>query len=127
MEHNSLGQIAEQVAANYLVAQKYELLGLHYYNPRGYHIGEIDLVAKDPKNGMIVFVEVKARKGNKNRVIPEANITPDKIHKIEKAAQNYLNKNKLAGSHWRIDAVLVVFDYAKKRTSIRHVKYIRNS
>lgn len=124
MNTTSLGQIGEKTAANYLLAQGYEILEANYFNHKGYRIGEIDLVAKD-KEGSIVFVEVKCRKGSPNVVVPAENVTPQKIRKIIKAANYYLSKHELVGSNWRIDLVAIVFDYQSRKLSIRHIKAIR--
>lgn len=121
---NSLGQIGEKVAANYLLAQGYELLDANIFNTRGYRVGEIDLIGKE-KNGTIVFFEVKCRKGSRNYVVPEENITAPKIRKIEKAANFYLRKQNLLDCDWRIDAIAIVFDFYTRRMDIKHIKHIR--
>lgn len=124
MSNLPLGRMGEQVAANYLVAQGYEILDSNYYNTRGYRVGEIDLVAKEPE-GMLVFVEVKSRVGTRDTVVPEENITPRKIRRITKAAQHYLYRNKMPDAWWRIDSVAVIFDMQRKKLDIRHIKAIR--
>lgn len=120
----SLGQKAEKIAANFLLAQGSEVIDAHYYNKTGYHIGEIDLVARE-KDGTIVFVEVKARKGKKDSVVPEENITGEKIRKIFKTAQNYLKEKDLEEANWRVDAVSVVFDFEERKMDIKQIKNIR--
>lgn len=124
MSNLSLGQNAEKVAANFLLAQGYEIIDAHYYNPSGYHLGEIDLIARE-KSGTIVFVEVKARKGEKDKVIPEESITPNKIRKLVKIANRYLQEKNLMGSNWRIDAVSIIFDFWMRKMYIKQIKNIR--
>lgn len=124
MNHNRVGVIGEKIAANFLLAQGYELLDAHQYNRRGYRIGELDLIAKD-KSGSIVFVEVKTRKGRRGEVVPEENITSSKIVKIQKAAQHYLRINNLVDQNWRIDAIVIILDFASRRMDIKHIKNIR--
>ena len=124
MNHNSVGKIGEKIAANFLLAQGYELLDANQTNQRGYQIGELDLIAKD-RQGRIVFVEVKTRKGKRGSVVPEENITSSKIIKIQKAANYYLRVNDLMGKDWRIDAVVIVLDFFTRRMDIRHIKHIR--
>lgn len=124
MSNLPLGRTGEQVAANYLIAQGYEILEANYYNAKGYRVGEIDLVAKEPA-GMLVFVEVKSRLGTRDTVVPEENITPRKIRRITKAAQHYLYRNKMLDAWWRIDSVAVFFDMQRKKLDIRHIKAIR--
>ncbi|MEA2006590.1 MAG: YraN family protein [Patescibacteria group bacterium] len=124
MDHNSIGEIGEKIAANFLLAQGYELLDANQTNQRGYQIGELDLIVKDKKEN-IVFVEVKTGKGKAQNVIPEENITSSKIIKIQKAANHYLRVNNLLDKNWRIDAVVIVLDFFTRKMSIRHIKHIR--
>ena len=124
MNHNSVGAIGEKIAANFLLSQGYELLDANRYNQRGYRVGELDLIAKQ-KTGDIVFVEVKTRKGKLGSVVPEENITPKKIGKLQKAAQYYLRMNGLEGSSWRIDAIAIVMDFYTRKMDIKHIKNIR--
>ena len=124
MNHNSVGKIGEKIAANFLLAQGYELLDANQTNQRGYQIGELDLIAKD-KQGSIVFVEVKTRKGKRGNVVPEENITSSKIVKIQRAANYYLRVNDLVDKNWRIDAVVIVLDFFTRKMDIKHIKHIR--
>ena len=121
---NKIGKIGERVAANYLIAQGYELLDANQYNQIGYRMGEIDLIGKE-KDDTIVFFEVKSRKGRKGSVVPEESITPGKIRKIIKAAEYYLRKENLVGANWRVDAIGIVFDFRVRKMDIKHTKNIR--
>ena len=112
------------MAANYLIAMGYEILDVNYFNHKGYRIGEIDIIAKDPK-GNIVFSEVKTRKGDEKAWIPGGNINPDKLRKIEKAANVFLRDNDFIGKTWRIDLIGVLFNTKTRKASIRHIKAIR--
>lgn len=124
MPKTNLGPIGEKVAANYLIAQGYEIIEANYFNHKGYRVGEIDLVAKE-KTGTLVFVEVKCRKGKPTEVVPEENVTSLKIRKIIKAANYYLSRKNLLGVNWRIDLVAIIFDNSTRKLSIRHIKAIR--
>lgn len=123
-----LGDKGEKVAANYLIAQGYKIIAANFTNDEGYCIGEIDLVVKN-KKGKIIFVEVKTRKNtrseNNQGIFPENAITPNKIRKIEKAANIFLKLNGLMEVAWRIDAVSVIFNYVNRKVEIKHIKYIR--
>lgn len=124
--HLQLGQKAEMIAENYLVAQGYQILQNNYFNRQGYRVGEIDLIAID-KEGKIVFVEVKARRQNwaDKEVVPEENITTRKIRKIQKAANYYLLKNGRIGADWRIESIGIIFNFSSRKLKIRHIKNIR--
>jgi putative endonuclease len=123
-----LGDKGEKVAANFLIAQGYEIVAANFSNDKGYRLGEIDLVVKN-KKGKIIFVEVKTRKNTRSEsnrgIFPENAITPGKIRKLEKAAEVFLKLNGLLGVAWRIDAVAIIFNYVTRKVSIKHIKYIR--
>lgn len=125
MKRGDLGDIGEKIAANYLVAQGFEIIELNYFNNKGYCIGEIDIIAKDTKNDQLVFVEVKTRKGNKDSVVPEENITKRKIGRIHKAINWFLAREKRYDADWRIDAISVIVDSYNRKMHIKHIKYIR--
>jgi len=120
----NIGKNGELLAANYLVALGYEILDVNYFNHKGYQVGEIDIIAKDPK-GSIVFVEVKSRKGEKDSWVPGENINSDKLRKIEKIANIYLRDNDLIEKTWRIDLIGVLFSIKTRKASICHIKAIR--
>ena len=123
-----LGDKGEKAAANYLIAQGYEIIAANFSNDRGYRLGEIDLVVKN-KKGKIIFVEVKTRKNTRSAnnygIFPENAITPGKIKKIEKAANVFLKLNELMEAAWRIDAVSVIFNYVTRKMEIKHIEHIR--
>lgn len=125
MKRGDLGDIGEKIAANYLVAQGFEILELNYFNNKGYCIGEIDIIAKDVKTEQLVFVEVKTRNGSKDSVIPEENITKRKIERIHKAINWFLMREKKYDVDWRIDAISVIVDSNSRKMHIKHIKYIR--
>lgn len=120
----NIGKNGELLAANYLIAMGYEILDANYFNHQGYRVGEIDIIAKDPKKN-IVFVEVKSRKGRTENWIPGENINSDKLRRIEKAANIFLRKNNLFEKTWRIDLIGVLFNIETRRASICHIKAIR--
>ena len=125
MKSGGIGEIGEKIAANYLIAQGFEIIAMNYFNTKGYCIGEIDIIAKDKRNDQLVFVEVKTRKGAKNSVFPEENITKRKIERINKTINWFLSREKKIDADWRIDAISVIIDLYNKKTHIKHLKYIR--
>ncbi len=126
MKKLRIGEIGEKVAANYLVAQGFEIIAFNYSNSKGYCVGEIDIIAKDKTNEEFVFVEVKTRKGNKDLVVPEESITKEKIKRLKKAINWFLNENKLIDVNWRIDAISVIVEMRERKFHIKHIKYIRS-
>lgn len=73
----------EEGAKRYLLQKGYKILAANYKTT----IGEIDLIASD--NGVIVFVEVKARTRADFGQPIEA-VTPTKVRKIVTVAKQYL-------------------------------------
>lgn len=125
MKSGGLGELGEKIAANYLLAQGFEIIALNYFNTKGYCVGEIDIISRDLKNNQLVFVEVKTRKGTKESVIPEENITKQKIERLHKAINWFLAREKNWDADWRIDAISVIIDSYNKKSHIKHIKYIR--
>lgn len=123
MKSQFLGQVGEAVAANYLLAQGYEIITTNFFNKRGYKFGEIDIIVKD-KHGKIIFVEVKARKGKEGEVAPEENVTNQKLTNIVKTAQHFLSKYELVDEEWRIDLITIILDFSVRKMQLRHIKAI---
>lgn len=117
----NFGAKGEILAANYLVANGYEIIEKNYYNQKGYRLGEIDLVVKDPK-GQTVFVEVKTRSTSGKDVVPEESVTQTKLKKIFKIANYFLAEKNLKDADWRVDFVGIVFNLNTRKVSVRHIK-----
>lgn len=125
MDKDTTGQIGEKMAVNFLQEQRYEILTLNFKNNFGRRLGEIDIIAREPKTGQIVFVEVKTRDFQKySDTLPEENITYGKLRKLEKIAQFYLRINHLFAADYRFDAISVLLDKENHKAQIRHLKNI---
>ncbi len=112
--------MAENIAARYLEEAGYEVVEKNYRKPWG----EIDIVAR--KEGIVVFVEVKANKqALASGFNPEVRVDRKKIGKIYKTAALYMEyeAGETAGE-WQIDIVSVIFDIPNKKAKIRHFKNI---
>jgi len=106
------GQAGEQVAADYLRKNGYDILEMNYQNNSGRRLGEIDIIAKDKKADELVFVEVKTRDYQKyGATLPEENITRDKLKKLSRIASAYLNQKDLRDASYRFDAISVWLDF----------------
>jgi putative endonuclease len=119
-----VGSIGENIAANYLLKNGYEILDANFFNELGYRRGEIDIVAKDPENNELVFVEVKARKMSLYSAQPELAITKSKYRKLLKIISSYINKNNLHDQNWRLDAIAIEMDVYSRKARLKHLKYI---
>jgi putative endonuclease len=112
MNHNQkIGRWGEQVAAEYLQNQGYELVDRNVRTP----YGEIDLILK--RGEIMVFVEVKTRT-SAGFGYPEESITPRKQQHMFDSAEHYAQEKRL--EHWRIDAISVEGKPSGKIPKITH-------
>jgi len=104
-DHNDLGKIAEDIAADYLQKNGCKIL---IRNFRFKH-NEIDIIAE--KDNLIIIVEVKARSTDAF-MLPQEAVTKTKIKSIVSAANHYLeefNKDKEV----RFDIISVLPDESR--------------
>ena len=102
ISHLEIGNLGEDIAAHYLVANGRKILYRNYRGPRG---GEIDIVARDGDTLSFVEVKTRTRKGYGR---PLEAVTRDKQELIERGANAWL---KLLGRRdlvWRFDVVEVI-------------------
>ncbi|MDD2851358.1 MAG: YraN family protein [Desulfuromonadaceae bacterium] len=110
------GLLGEEVAANFLIARGYRILERNF-RCKG---GEVDIVARDPADKSLVFVEVKARRGLAYGV-PQLAVTSFKQRQISKAALTWLSKNKLHDSNARFDVIAILL-HTDDLHAIEHIK-----
>lgn len=98
MNRRETGTQYEERAAEYLIAQNYQIL------ERNYRIrsGEIDIIARD--GTVLVFIEVKYRKNDESGNPLEA-VDIRKQRKIIKVARYYLYQKKYGDVPCRFDVV----------------------
>ena len=113
---NRLGKRGELLAAEYLIENGYELVKSNYRYDRA----EIDIICKDEKQDLIIFVDDKTRT-NKKFGEPEESITPTKIEQIKKAAYGFLSENSVYDSFdVRLDVITVFFE--EQDAIINHIE-----
>ncbi len=112
-EHNDFGNLAEDLATDYLSRKKYKILGRNYR----YQRAEIDIIAEF--EGIIIIVEVKAR-GTDFFMDAQEAVTKGKIKSIVKCADYYLRSNEI-DKEVRFDIITVVPDEHKK-LQITHIE-----
>ncbi len=100
-----LGDIGENISANYLTNNGYQILEKNY---RFSKLGEIDIIARD--NEYICFVEVKTRIGNKYGVPSEA-VNKNKREKIKRLANFYLINKGFLNENVRFDVIEILIDH----------------
>lgn len=87
-QHNELGKIGEELAAQHLLAKGYKI---HIRNYQ-YERAEVDIIAQ--KDNLMVCVEVKTRNSDFFGD-PQSFVTPSKIKQIVKAMNAYLEANDI--------------------------------
>lgn len=94
------GSAGEEIVVNFLQGKGFNIKARNYLCKTG----EIDIVAE--KSGIIIFVEVKARR-NMHYGRPSEAVTPSKLRRIERTAEWYMCSNRLHNCPARIDVVEV--------------------
>lgn len=117
MSNSELGRLAEYYATHYLTNKGYEILDNNYRKPWG----EIDIIAR--KEGILVFVEVKANKKYLSGFEPELRADWSKMSKVYRTAKTYLaNKKFDTNQIWQIDILSVTFNEDRGVAKIKHFK-----
>ena len=119
MDSQELGFLAENIAARYLEGGGYEVIDKNYRQPWG----EVDIIAR--KEGVVIFVEVKANSHETEGLDPEIRVDWKKLAKIKRVAAFYLEHEfGDMEREWQIDVISVTFDSVNKKAKIKHFKNI---
>lgn len=106
MSKNLIGIDAENYALEYLIKNKgYIFLNKNFRT----RFGEIDLICKS-KDGKLVFIEVKSRKGKFKELYPWESINLKKLKHLIKAIKFFLSKYNLHQANFQIDVVSIIFN-----------------
>jgi putative endonuclease len=109
-----LGRWGEQLAASHLESLGYKILKRNWRCIRG----EIDLVASAGE--VLVFVEVKTRRG-RDHGTPEEALTTAKVRRLLELSQRYLLEHDLENVDWRVDMVAVELNQQGELVRCEHV------
>ena len=116
---SEFGNWAENHVAQYLQSKGYEVIENNYRKPWG----EVDIVAK--KEGILIFVEVKASKDDITGFEPENRVSPEKLRRLMRAIQTYLASKKYSPEqNWQIDIVALTLNQDRGVAKIKHFKNI---
>lgn len=99
----SFGSEGEEIAAKYLAEKGFEIIERNYFAGHG----EIDIIAKDPRDGYLVFVEVKTR-NTMDYGDPAYAINKKKMIQLKKLAELYLAEKNILEQDCRFDVVTVL-------------------
>ncbi len=94
----TIGRWGEQAAVDFLCEHGYEVAARNVRTPHG----EIDIIAS--KDGITIFVEVKARTG-RSFGPPEVAVTPRKQAHMLASAEYYSQQHEI--DHWQSDVIAV--------------------
>ena len=118
----SLGEQGEEIARDFLKKKHFEIIARNWRPAKqrsGGIRGEVDIVAKDPNDSQIVFVEVKTlREPNTDDLSPEHHFTYKKFSKLKQLSQLFMIENGMSGAEYRIDVITVAF--VNGRYEVRH-------
>src|SRR3989337_2886122 len=97
------GDKGEDLAIELLESKSYTII------KRNYRYGkcEIDIIAKDPQEEGLVFIEVKSRKSLEYGS-PEEAITKNKIKQLKRIAELYLYENEIKEILCRFDVIAIL-------------------
>ena len=101
-KHMVVGRQGEQMAAKYLRSLGY---AIYEQNVRLGH-DEIDIVAFDPKDRVIAFVEVKTRSHADKSFSPFLNFTSHKKHCLQRAMRKWVAAHDFEGGY-RLDLICI--------------------
>lgn len=103
------GERGEERAIYFLKKKGFKIVEKNYRKPWG----EIDIVAK--KNGVIHIIEVKAFTDKKLKDKsndfdePSDRLTKEKIRRLLRIAETYIEENGIGEEEWQIDILFVTF------------------
>lgn len=110
---NSFGELGERIAARWLERAGYRILARRFRAGRR----DIDLVAE--RDGLVAFVEVKARTGEAFGDPVEA-VHRRKQHSLTRSAQVWIGRHGRDGEQYRFDVIGVLM--RDRRVFVRHVR-----
>lgn len=124
---NAVGACGEQIAVNYLIKKRFDILDTNYLKKWG----EIDIVARETDK--IHFIEVKTvsyeTKNDLKQAIsrgtwrPEENVHAKKILRLNRAIESWIFEHKYDGE-WNIDVVAVRIVPREKYASVKYIPNI---
>jgi putative endonuclease len=102
-DNKGIGDLGEDLAVSFLESKRYRILERNY-RCKG---GEVDIVARDPRDKSLVFIEVKARR-DLSYGVPQLAVTPFKQRQISKAALTWLAKHRQQDADARFDVIAIL-------------------
>lgn len=113
MQNKQIGFVGEQLASEYLLKNKFQIIERNYFS----RWGELDIIAE--KNNILVFVEVKTRKSNEYGNPYEA-VQYFKIKHILRTIKHYILSLNLYQKKCRLDVISVELNSNNTLNKLRH-------
>ena len=111
-DRRGLGRRGEDLAAQHLIAQGYEIVARNWRC----EVGELDIVARD--GGCLACIEVRTRR-EQGLGSPEESITPAKQARLIALAEAYVQAHGWQGD-WRLDVVAIEIDKQGRTLRLDH-------
>ncbi len=111
-DRRGLGRRGEDLAAQHLIAQGYEIVDRNWRC----EVGELDIVARDAD--CLACIEVRTRRGQALGS-PEESITPAKRARLIALAEAYVQAHGWQGD-WRLDVVAIEIDKRGRTLRLDH-------
>jgi len=124
MNNKIIGNRGEDIACKFLINNGFEIIDRNYQK----RIGEIDIICF--KKGILHFFEVKTVSRetfnyvNIEKFKPEDNVTREKISKIEKTANIFMNEKGFNDEYVQIDLITVYLLKKEKEWGIDDPEYL---
>lgn len=112
-EHNELGKLGEDLAADFLIKNGYEILERNWT----FQKAEIDIIAQ--KDQILAIVEVKTR-SSIDFGLPQDFVKPKKIQLLVKAVNHYVNLHDIE-SNIRFD-IIAIQKNSTQKFIIEHIE-----
>lgn len=114
-EHLKTGLRGEQLAARYLIKNKYEIISSNFATK----LGETDIIAVD-KDGTLCFVEVKTRSPGQ-MIDPSQAVDYKKEENLRTNAAAFIKQTKMTEQRYRFDIIEVIL-HDLFTADINHIK-----
>ncbi|MBI4395247.1 MAG: YraN family protein [Candidatus Omnitrophica bacterium] len=111
--NQTIGRRGEQLGENYLKSRGYQILERNVRSP----FGEIDLIARHA--GLLVFIEIKTRHGNRFG-FPEESVNRRKKDRLIRLASWYLTQYPKSNPQVRFD--ILAIDFGEANPSFRLIQ-----
>ena len=114
-DRGNLGRFGERIAEQHLLAQGYGILQRNFRTPSG----EIDIIAQ--KDGCVVFVEVRTRRGGAPGEAAESIASRKQAHLVD-VAQAYVQSLSSPPAAQRIDVITLSLAPDGRVVALDHIE-----